>query len=91
MIPRLFSLLFCALLAFPSLSASAGGRRIEMLFLGDEGLHKPSERSFQLTAALGAQGLDFTYTEDLADLNPATLNKYDGLVIYANHPRLAPE
>jgi len=91
MIPRLFSILCCAIIAMPFSPAKAAGRRIEMLFLGDQGHHKPSERFFQLTAALGTHGMDFTYTESLADLNPATLNKYDGLVIYANHPALAPE
>ena len=32
-----------------------------------------------------------TYTDQLSDLNPATLARYDALVIYANHTRISPE
>ncbi|MES2730583.1 MAG: PVC-type heme-binding CxxCH protein [Bacteroidota bacterium] len=59
-------------------------RRIEILFLGDNGHHKPIERLPSLMEGLGAKGINFTYTDKLEDLNPANLNKYDGLMIYAN-------
>ena len=82
-----------ALLALLALTVHglAAGRRIEMLFLGDQGHHKPAERFFQLMPALGTHGIDLTYTENLADLNAATLAKYDGLILYANHEKIAPE
>lgn len=59
-------------------------RRTEILFLGDNGHHKPAERVPQLMAALGNKGINITYTSRLEDLNPDNLNKYDGLLIYAN-------
>lgn len=59
-------------------------RRVEILFLGDNGHHRPSERVPQIMAALGDKGINFTYTDKLEDLNPENLNKYDGLLIFAN-------
>ena len=65
-------------------SARLSPRRTEILFLGDNGHHKPIERVPQLMAALGNKGINITYTDKLEDLNPETLNKYDGLLIFAN-------
>lgn len=59
-------------------------RRTEILFLGDNGHHKPIERVPELMAALGDKGINFTYTDKLADINPDNLANYDGLLIYAN-------
>ena len=59
-------------------------RRTEVLFLGDNGHHKPLERVPQLMAALGNRGINITYTDQLTDLNTSNLAKYDGLLIYAN-------
>ena len=61
-----------------------GPRRTEILFLGDNGHHKPVERVPQLMAALGNKGINLTYTDRLEDLNAENLAKYDGLLIYAN-------
>ncbi|WP_266366369.1 PVC-type heme-binding CxxCH protein [Tellurirhabdus rosea] len=65
-------------------------RRTEILFLGDRGHHRPAERVPSLMAALGNRGINLTYTDNLADLNPETLSKYDGLLIYANWDSLPP-
>ncbi len=59
-------------------------RRTEILFLGDNSHHKPIERVPEIMAALGVKGINFTYTDKLEDLNAENLNKYDGLLIYAN-------
>ena len=59
-------------------------RRTEILFLGDKGHHRPIERVPEIMEALGKKGINFTYTDKLDDLNPDNLNKYDGLLIYAN-------
>jgi len=66
------------------------GRRLEILFLGDDGHHVPIERLPTLMAALGPKGINFTYSNDLDDLNPITLNKYDALMIFANWDSLPP-
>jgi putative membrane-bound dehydrogenase-like protein len=65
-------------------------RRLEVLFLGDNGHHKPIERVPSLMAALGSKGFNFTYTDDLQDINAANLNLYDALLIYANWDSLPP-
>ena len=78
-------LLFCAF------SASAQkARRLEVLFLGDNGHHRPIERIPWIMSALGDKGVNFTYTDQLADLNLANLNKYDALMIYANWDSIPP-
>ncbi len=64
------------------------GRRVEVLFLGDNGHHRPIERIPSLMAALGPKGINFTYTDDLSDLNKENLSKYDALMIYANWDKI---
>ncbi|KAA6440461.1 dehydrogenase [Dyadobacter flavalbus] len=67
-------------------------RRLEILFMGDkEGHHKPAERVPQIMAALGPKGFNFTYTDNLDDLNPETLGKYDALMLFANWDSIAPK
>ncbi|MEM7391157.1 MAG: PVC-type heme-binding CxxCH protein, partial [Verrucomicrobiota bacterium] len=73
----------CLALLLPLLS-HADGRRLEILFMGDQGHHKPNERYPQLIKALGVHGMNFSYTENMDDLNPKTLSRYDGLMLYAN-------
>ena len=61
-------------------------RRIELLFLGHEIEHHNSRAYFPILAsALTKDGINITYTEDVADLNDKNLDLYDGLVVYANH------
>ncbi|KQS32982.1 PVC-type heme-binding CxxCH protein [Dyadobacter sp. Leaf189] len=69
-----------------SVTSSAEGRRIEILFLGHDSRHHFSEKFFpMLSLPLFQKGINLTYTSDLNDLNPETLSQYDGLMIYANH------
>jgi putative membrane-bound dehydrogenase-like protein len=71
---------------------SQKARRAEILFLGHSSEHHPSRKYAPwLATALFQNGINLTYTESLEDLNTDNLNKYDGLVIYANHDFLAPE
>lgn len=65
---------------------------LEVLFLGDQGHHRPSERAAQLIPVMAGRGIDVTYTEDIARaLDPETLKGYDALIIYANLETIAPE
>ncbi len=73
-----------------TISAFAEGRRLEVLFLGDNGHHKPVERFPELMMGLGPRGINLTYTDKLADLTPANLAKYDALAIYANIDAITP-
>src|SRR5262245_34643727 len=63
---------------------------LRVLFLGDNGHHRPADRFQQLQPVLARRGIDCTYTEALEDLNPAKLAGFDCVVIYANHTRIAP-
>ncbi len=62
-----------------------GQRRLELLFLGDNGHHQPFNRYPALQKYLGAKGLNLTYVSSLEKITPAYLAKFDALVLYANH------
>ncbi len=83
-----YLLIACLFLSQFTLQAQTG-RRLELLFLGDKGHHKPFDRYPALQSAVGIKGMNITYTESLKDLNSAYLNKFDALVIYANHDSIA--
>lgn len=61
-------------------------RKIEVLFLGHDSKHHDSYSYLPMLAgALGKKGINFTYTENLEDLNPQKLSRFDALMLYANH------
>ncbi len=70
---------------------SAADSDLKLLFLGDQNSHRPATRFAILKPVMDAQGIDMTYTEEVAMLNAATLNQYDGLILYANIDTIAPE
>jgi hypothetical protein len=51
-------------------SVPAADAPLKVLFLGDQGHHKPAERFAQLEPVLATRGIDLVYTENLADLDP---------------------
>ena len=85
-------LAFAAFLAVASLMGSvrAADVPLKVLFLGDQGHHKPAERFAQLDPVLAARGIDLVYTENLADLDPKVLEAYDALTVYANIESITP-
>src|SRR5207302_6773000 len=64
---------------------------IKILFLGDDGHHRPAERFRQLQPVLEKRGIELTYTDKVDALNPKLLAGYDGLLIYANTTKITPE
>ena len=60
---------------------------LSVLFLGDAGHHQPRARFAQLKPVFAGRGIDLTYTDKLSDLNPDTLGKYAGLMVFANHEK----
>jgi uncharacterized protein len=62
----------------------ASAKKIKILFLGDKGHHQPELRYKQIESILAARGIDLLYTGSAEALNPQTLAKFDGLLIYAN-------
>ena len=62
---------------------------IAVLFLGDDGPHRPRDRYEQIAPVLASRGIDAAYTDKATDLNPATLGKYAALIVYANTTEIA--
>ena len=65
----------------------AGPPNLKLLYLGDKGQHQPKARFDQLRPVMAKRGIDLIYTDTLDSITLDNLNKYDGLVIYANHDR----
>lgn len=69
----------------------AAAQPIKILFLGDNGHHRPVDRFRQLQPVFAKRGIDLTYTDKTESLNSSTLASYDGLLIYANTTRITPD
>src|SRR5438093_6363399 len=87
--PSISALSLCLSLA--ALTAAEPAKPIKVLFLGDNGHHRPAERFRQLQPVLAKRGIDLTYTDKTEALSPKTLAAYDGLIIYANTTKITPE
>jgi len=77
-------------LASAAAMAADAPPKLKILFLGDNGHHRPAERFRQLQPVLASRNVDLVYTDTLKALNPETLAKYDGLAIYANLTEIDP-
>lgn len=82
----------CALTALCLASTSLpAAETLNILFLGDNGHHRPEARFHQLEPVLARKGIALTYTDDPAKaLQPETLARFDGLLLYANIDRIEP-
>ena len=81
--PRLRALAAAVgLLLIAGLCTRPGTQHLKVLFLGDNGHHKPADRYRQLEPVF-AGGIDLVYqaADALAD---KTLAAYDALIVYAN-------
>jgi uncharacterized protein len=97
--PRFFSLAICAGIASFAVAFAQGNQPatrapsppLNVLFLGDQGHHRPADRAKQLIPVMAGRGIKVTYSEKPDDLNAANLARYDALVIYANIERITAE
>jgi putative membrane-bound dehydrogenase-like protein len=69
---------------------AAGEGQLQLLFLGDQGHHEPAKRFAWIQPCLAAAGIAAAYSENLDDLQPANLARYDVLMVYANIATAAP-
>ena len=76
-----FAVFLWAALSFVPLT---NGNELNVLFLGDNGHHKPRQRYEMLRPAMQAVGIKLTYTDDLNELSSENLSKYDTVLLYAN-------
>jgi len=89
---NLFRLL--SLLAILSLAPRVCGAEpppLRILFLGDNGHHRPADRFAEFQPRMARRGIELTYTERRSDLNRQTLAPYDGLIVFANHDSIEPD
>ena len=56
-------------LLLPLMGRPGEQKPVKVLFLGDNGHHRPAERFRQLMPVLAKRGIDLTYTDKVADLN----------------------
>jgi len=78
--------LFVATMGLVPGTASAAD--LKLLFMGDNGHHRPEARFHELAPVLDERGVHLKYTDRMEDLNAETLAKFDGLVLYANIDRI---
>jgi putative membrane-bound dehydrogenase-like protein len=65
-------------------SVGLAAEPLKVLFLGDEGHHRPAERFAQVQGALADRGVEMVYSDQIADLTSETLAGYDALAVFAN-------
>jgi putative membrane-bound dehydrogenase-like protein len=80
--PRLLSLALLCVFSAPCLADDP--KPLKLLFLGDNGHHRPQDRYRQLQPVLEKRGIDVVYTDKADALNAKTLAGYEGLIVYAN-------
>src|ERR1051325_8004797 len=73
------SCLLAASAFFPPAQPANAAPILRVLFLGDNGHHRPADRFKQLQPVLAKRGIEMEYTEKLDDLNSAKLAGYDAL------------
>ncbi|MFN9717723.1 MAG: PVC-type heme-binding CxxCH protein [Planctomycetota bacterium] len=72
------------LLLVLTVTSTAPAADLKLLFMGDNGHHRPSDRFHELAPILEARGIELKYTDRMDDLTAETLAGFDGLVLYAN-------
>src|SRR5688572_24376338 len=79
-------------IAASTYKAADAPRRLELLFLGHQtNTHHNSEKLADLLMKeYFKHGINITFTSQPDDLNEENLNKYDGLIVYANHDSISP-
>ena len=72
-------------------ASAAEASALRLLFLGDNGHHRPAERFAQLAPVLAKRNIELQYVDDpVVALSAETLAKFDGLVLYANIDNITP-
>ncbi len=67
-----------------------GAAPVRVLFLGDQGHHRPSALAAFVRPVLEKHAITLDYTEDVSTISPAGLEGFDVLLVYANIDSLPP-
>src|SRR5262249_19250842 len=89
----MYRLLFAVTVALVSVTALPADQPppLKVLFLGDNGHHRPNDRYRQLVPVFAGRNIDLVYLDKADALDPKILAGYDGLIIYANLEKITPE
>ncbi|MFM8724123.1 MAG: ThuA domain-containing protein, partial [Planctomycetaceae bacterium] len=85
--PTAFRFVRALVLCFLLLN-SASAADLRLLFMGDNGHHRPADRFHELAPVLEARGVQMKYTDRMEELTPEVLRDFDGLVLFANIDRI---
>lgn len=79
------------ILVLESVASAAEPSSLKLLFLGDNGIHRPAERYAQIAPVLAKRNIELKYNDDPeVALSAETLSGFDGLVLYANIDAITP-
>lgn len=84
-------LLLTSLISVVVSASAAENGPITILFLGDQGHHRPAERFLDLQPALASRGISLVFKADANALNSDKLYDYDGILVYANIEYITPK
>lgn len=89
---RMFVVLVVSLLGAGHIGARPvhSAEPVKLLFLGDNGHHRPGDRAAQLIPAMKERGIEIKYTDDVSVLKLDQLNQFDGLLLFANIDTIEP-
>ena len=79
---------FFFLLAVHAIPSHSNAAELKLLFMGDNGHHRPVDMFHETARVLEKRGIEMKYTDRMEDLTPETLAGFDGLVLYANIDRI---
>ena len=77
-----------ALLLVLTANSHANAADLKLLFMGDNGHHRPVDMFHEIAPVLEKRGIEMKYTDRMEDLTAETLADFDGLVLYANIDRI---
>lgn len=70
---------------------SDGDGAVAVMFLGDDGHHEPADRAHQILPAFREMGINVFYTDEVEDVNPDNLRRFDAVIFYANYMEMSSE
>ena len=76
------------LLAVLFTTTTCSAADLRLLFMGDNGHHRPEARFQELAPVLEKRGIELQYTDRMEDLRDDVLKQFDGLMLYANIDRI---